>query len=90
MKLVFLIAAILAAGLAGCSTATPMEELERQALITGDWIAVEKRQRMIARREARNGPQCPAGQMAYCEQVAAVNRCTCVARTAFRDAFASR
>ena len=71
---------LLGAGLltAGCGTYSTLEELEQQALITGDWSAVEQRERVIARRKARRGLNCPAGYMAYCETMIAKKRCTCV------------
>lgn len=64
--------------LAGCGTYTSMEQLEQQALLTGDWSAVEKRERMILRRKLRNGNVCGVGQVAICEGMARIDRCTCV------------
>ena len=55
-----------------------LEQLERQAFLTGDWSAVEQRERLIARREARKGVQCPSGQVSYCEKRGALSRCGCV------------
>ena len=64
--------------IAGCGTVTPMAELERQALLTGDWSAVEKRERSIQRRAARQGNICPAGHVAVCERFAGTKRCGCI------------
>lgn len=64
--------------IAGCSGMTPMAELEQQALLTGDWSAVEQRERILQRRKARMGSQCPSGRVAVCESFAGKNRCGCV------------
>ncbi len=50
--------------LVGCAPVTTLEELEAQAYVSGDWSAVDKRERMIARREARMGPTCPGDAVA--------------------------
>ena len=68
--------------LGGCASITPLEELERQAMLTGDWSAVERRERIIARREARNGPKCPPGAVALCVDGPGRNKCSCVGSTA--------
>ena len=36
---------------AGCSAYVPLEQLEAEALVTGDWSKVEQRERTIARLE---------------------------------------
>lgn len=65
--------------LAGCSSYQTLEELEQEALATGDWSAVEQRERILARRAARHGLACPAGSVSYCETWAGLNgKCACV------------
>ncbi len=65
--------------LAGCGTVTPLEELERQALRSGDWSAVEARERMLERRRMRSGNyDCPSGHVAYCVGYAVRVECTCM------------
>jgi len=64
--------------MAGCGTMTPLVELEQQALLTGDWSAVEKRERAVQRRQARKRNICPQGQVAVCESFAGTARCACV------------
>lgn len=64
--------------IAGCAPMTPMAELEQQALLTGDWSAVEQRERMLERRKARSGAVCAAGRVALCESFAREERCVCV------------
>ena len=85
MKTLALIAVCL---LAGCSSYTTLEDLERQAMKTGDWTAVEKRERIIARRNARSGPQCGAGYVGYCESYGGSDRCACLSSDAMRDLMA--
>ena len=41
--------------LGGCGTYTSLEQLEATAMLTGDWSEVEKRERIIARRNLRAG-----------------------------------
>ena len=62
----------------GCGHVATLEELEQQALVTGDWSAVEERERIIARREARRAKTCPSDYMAYCETMMAKKKCTCI------------
>ena len=65
---------------AGCGHYASLEQLEEQALVTGDWSAVEERERIIAKRKARRAPTCPSGYMAYCETMMANKKCTCVSK----------
>lgn len=65
--------------LGGCGTTVSLEELEAQALVTGDWSLVEKRESIIAKRRSRD-VQCPQGSFAYCESYASIQRCNCIAR----------
>ncbi len=83
---VLMLAGILFA--AGCGTYVPMEELEHRAMLTGDWAAVEKRERMAARRRAKQGPSCPNGLVAYCVRYVGDTRCQCVSSASVRNALA--
>ena len=76
MKVLVLVVSVLL--LAGCGTYTPMEELERQALLTGDWSAVEKREKILQRRRAGGGMVCPSGKIAVCDGISRTERCTCL------------
>lgn len=67
--------------LGGCASLTSLEELEAQAMLTGDWSAVERRERIIAQRQARKGPQCPPGAVALCMDNIGRDRCSCVKDT---------
>jgi hypothetical protein len=64
--------------MAGCSGMVSMEELEAQAMITGDWSEVEKRERVLAKRSMRDGPSCPPGTTGYCEAAFGQEECYCV------------
>ena len=78
-----IVAALLVLG--GCSGYQTLEQLEEQALVSGDWSAVEKREELIARQAQRNGPECPRGFTAYCESGAFEQRCSCVNRNQLRS-----
>ncbi len=76
MKSIIILALCL---LAGCTVGPTLEQLEAEALISGDWSAVERREAAIAKRRARNGPVCQAGLVAVCERYSSYERCSCVA-----------
>ena len=63
---------------AGCSAYVPLEQLEAEALVSGDWSKVEQRQMMLQRRQSRSVPSCPPGTMAYCNVGIGGKKCTCV------------
>ena len=71
--------------LGGCSSIASLEELEKQAMLTGDWSAVERRERIIARRKARESVQCPSGSVALCVRSGISSDCSCVANTAIHS-----
>lgn len=64
--------------LSGCGSFTSLAELEAEALRTGDWSAVELRERQIARRNLQSTLQCPPGEIGYCVKDFGDMRCTCV------------
>ena len=77
--------AILLLTLGGCGTYQTLEELEKQAFATGDWSAVEKRERIIAKRRLRSGSTCGHGSTQYCEKWGSTTRCTCMTSETLRD-----
>ncbi len=87
--LVIFVAALAVSTLSGCSSFQSMEELERQAMLTGDWSAVEQRERILARREEERGLQCPSGHVSYCEKYVGRSECRCISNDAMRDVLAS-
>ena len=66
--------------LAGCSTGPTLEQLEAEALVTGDWSLVEQREARIARRNQSDGISCPSGMVSYCQTYMAEKQCTCAER----------
>lgn len=84
MRLIVLLVVL---GLTACGTTPSLEELEQQAMISGDWSEVEKRERMMMRREARRGSQCPGGLIGYCQGSFGRERCSCIASAVVRDTF---
>ena len=76
MKVLVLLGVLI---LTGCASYQTLEQLETQAFLTGDWSAVEQRQRIIAKRQALRGVQCPTGYVAFCEKrMGRLHRCSCV------------
>lgn len=67
--------------LAACSAQPTMEELEKEALETGDWEAVEKRERMNERMGVIGDPQCREGFIHFCEKQGEQEVCECVSNT---------
>lgn len=65
--------------LGGCGTYHTLEELEDQALVSGDWSDVERRESKIAMRTGRSGVSCPAGTTFVCQRGGVAERCDCVA-----------
>ncbi len=82
MKGITMLALIL---LTGCAGYTPIQQLEAQALLTGDWSVVEKRERMEIRRNLHSYMKCPAGTIGYCETYRLPVRCSCVDRASIRS-----
>lgn len=80
MKITKILSVLIFVTMAGCTIAPTMEELETQALYSGDWSQVEKRERSSARRNEQRGSQCPGGHIAVCESRSLVERCSCVSR----------
>jgi hypothetical protein len=87
MKVLVLLGVIF---ITGCGSMRPLEQLEQQAFLTGDWSEVEKRERIIARRLARKGMHCPAGQVSFCEKRVGQSRCGCISNDEMRSALAWR
>ena len=75
MKGIIILALVL---LAGCTGFTPLEQLEDEAILTGDWSLVEKRERTIARSQMRLGTQCQGDKISFCQSTGGGNYCECV------------
>ena len=80
---------LMACFLAGCASGPSLEQLEQKALVTGDWSAVEARERSIQRRNTRVGISCPSGFVSYCETSMATKRCACLNKEALYSLMAA-
>lgn len=76
----------------GCAPVKSLEQLEQEAMLTGDWTAVENRERALARKAEREGAKlkCPVGYVAFCQAFTARDECSCVSRSGMEDIFAWR
>ena len=73
--------------LAGCTSYTPLKQLEDEAMLSGDWSLVEKRERTIARSQMRLGTQCPGDKIRFCQSTGGGNYCECVESRVIRSLF---
>jgi len=73
--------------LAGCADIKTLEELEFAALQSGDWSAVEQREKNIARRKARQVARCPSGSIPVCVNRGNRTRCSCNSHDEVLDTF---
>lgn len=64
--------------LAGCGNYPTLEQLEAEALVTGNWSAVDRRESILERRRQRAGPNCPDGYIGFCSDTTIKLHCTCV------------
>ena len=55
-----------------------LEELENEAIVTGNWSEVEERERLLKQRNKQLGPECPDGLMMSCEEISSSVRCDCI------------
>jgi len=81
MKILGLLAILF---VAGCAARPSMQELETQAMFTGDWSAVNSRERSILRRQERMGTECPNNYIKYCSGTGFNPRCSCINRDSYR------
>lgn len=73
--------------LVGCAEVTTLEDLELAAMQSGDWSAVERRERAVARRAQRSRTDCPSGSIPVCEQRPGETRCHCTSQDDVRAIF---
>jgi hypothetical protein len=57
---------LLALAITACASKPSLEELEEQAMVSGDWEAVEHREEMVKNRRLKSAPHCPRGQTKVC------------------------
>jgi len=82
MKLLFLFAL---AVVIGCAPQATLEELEDEAIGTGDWVAVETREEVMKKSLESRGPGCPPGLNKYCIEEPSGVECYCVPLTIIRE-----
>ena len=70
---------LLAVLIAGCVQYPTLEELELAALESGDWSAVEQRERLLEKRRSQRGMRCGSGHILVCEHSGTGRRCRCSA-----------
>ena len=64
--------------LAGCTGQTTLEELEQEALDTGNWTEVEQREVALMRKGKSPGRRCPDGFVNVCLESGMDIDCECV------------
>jgi hypothetical protein len=64
----------------GCADMRSLEELENEAVITGDWSLVEAREALIAKRNSRRPLDCGGRLVSYCRKRVGEYQCECVSR----------
>ena len=69
--------------LVGCGGHQTLEELEIAAIESGDWSAVDRRERAMARRKAAAGTACGQGMTAVCQRRSRSSPCECVSGQSF-------
>lgn len=61
------------------------QDLIKQAQLTGDWTAVDKRIEAVARYEEENRQFCPRGTRLFCVKRIRDEQCSCVSDWQGRD-----
>jgi len=70
---------------ASCALQPTLEQLEGEALTTGDWTAVERREEKIKEWLELSAPGCPKGLNKYCVEEQSGIQCYCVPLTIIRE-----
>jgi hypothetical protein len=63
--------------LAACASRPSMQELEDQAMASGDWSAVEAREETYERQRGESALVCPDRHTMVCRQSGASEKCGC-------------
>ncbi len=75
MKFVILFTLVI---VGGCAQRRPLEQLEDEALTTGDWTAVEKREEVTKEWLELSAPGCPVGLTKKCFEEQSGIQCYCL------------
>ncbi len=78
MTRAIVLAALLVLG--ACADTRTLEELEQEAMETGDWSAVERREKKLAEQLARREAGCRTTETLVCETLAGASKCYCVSK----------
>lgn len=62
----------------GCAPRPTLEQLENEAMVTGDWTAVEKREERIKAWLEAAGPGCLRGEIKRCFEGQSGIECYCL------------
>ncbi|MGI9271439.1 MAG: hypothetical protein ACR2QT_06670 [Woeseiaceae bacterium] len=73
---IILIALVL---VAGCAARQSLEELEDEAMQTGEWDAVERREEVVKKSLESRGPGCPPRHTKHCVEEQSGIQCYCLA-----------
>lgn len=73
-----ILSALVFFALLGCVGPETLDELEDQALISGDWTEVEKREQMLRRKSMKDGPDCADGLTSVCYEQGMSMNCECI------------
>ena len=68
-----------------CTPQPTLEQLEVEALTTGEWTAVERREEVIKKRLESGAPGCPKGLKKYCVEEQSVIQCYCLPNNFIRE-----
>lgn len=69
---------VLIVTLAACASKPTLEELEDEAMISGDWSEVERREEIQKGLRGKSAQRCPDKHTVVCEQLGASESCECV------------
>ena len=61
----------------GCGSRPTLEQLEGEAITTGDWTAVERREELIKERRELTAPGCSVGLTKTCVEEPSGIECYC-------------
>jgi hypothetical protein len=68
---------LLALVITACAPRPSLKELEEQAMVSGDWTAVEYREEMAENRLEKSGPDCPRDLVKVCIEAGPAADCHC-------------
>jgi len=77
MNIVILVMLII---VVGCAQRPTLDQLEDEALVTGKWTTVERREELIKKRLESTAPGCPVGLSKKCFEELSGIQCYCIKR----------